>query len=116
MPPSAPLEPNRHQPHVPGPSLWPVGFAVGVVVLLLGIVVGWPIVILGGILAAGFGALWVRDLAAGHELTHVPEVPSETRASARQPALPAPVGEAAMPEPEPYERFPRSKFLELSTL
>src|SRR3954467_2274713 len=45
-----PMEPN-HQPHVPGPSLWPVGFAIGVVVLLIGIVVGWPIVVLGAILA-----------------------------------------------------------------
>ena len=110
------MEPHRQQPHVPGPSLWPVGFAVGVVVLLLGIVVGWPIVILGAILALGFGFLWVRDLAGGHELTRAPEVAPETRAAARQPALPAYAGGPAMAEPEPYERFPRSKFLELSTL
>ena len=110
------MEPNRQQPHVPGPSLWPVGFAVGIVVLLLGVVVGWPIVILGAILALGFGFLWVRDLAVGRELTHAPEVAPETRAAVRQPALPAPVGGAAMPEPEPYERYPRSAFLELSTL
>jgi len=109
------MEPN-HQPHVPGPSLWPVGFAIGVVVLLIGIVVGWPIVVLGAILAVGFGFLWVRDLAAGHELTQVPKADAETRESPTGPALPAPVGEAGMPEPSPGERFPRSKFLELSTL
>src|SRR5205823_3268008 len=32
------------------------------------------------------------------------------------PPIPANVGEAAMPEPAPGERFPRSKFLEASTL
>src|SRR5512133_2805685 len=47
------LEPNRDHPHVPGPSLWPVGFAVGVVVLLVGLIVGWPIIILGAVLALG---------------------------------------------------------------
>src|SRR5919197_1044687 len=82
------VEPHRDQPHVPGPSLWPVGFAIGVVVLLLGIVVGYPIVILGSILAVGFGFLWVRDLTTGQELTPPPEFPTETRA-ARAPALPA---------------------------
>jgi len=108
------LEPNRDHPHVPGPSLWPVGFAVGIVVLLVGLIVGWPIVLLGAVLAVGFGFLWVRDLATDTDLTHVPEVEPETRA--RGPALPAVAGEAGMPLPEPYERFPRSKFLEFSTL
>ncbi|HEY3182218.1 MAG TPA: Rieske 2Fe-2S domain-containing protein [Gaiellaceae bacterium] len=93
-----------------------MGFAVGVVVLLLGIVVGWPIVILGAILALGFGFLWVRDLAGGHELTHAPDVAPETRAAARQPPLPAPAGGPAMPETAPDERYSRSMFLELSTL
>lgn len=105
------MEPNRHQPHVPGPSLWPVGFAIGVVVLLLGIVVGWPIVILGAVLALGFGFLWMRDLASGHELADAPEVEPESRIP-RAPAVPA-AGDA---HPEPAERYPRSVFLELSTL
>jgi len=108
------LEPNRDHPHVPGPSLWPVGFAIGVVVLLLGLVVGWPIIILGAILALGFGFLWIRDLATDTHLTAAPEVEPETRP--RGPALPAVEGEAGMPEPEPGERFPRSTFLEFSTL
>ena len=29
------------QPHVPAPSLWPIGFAVGIAVLLVGLVVSW---------------------------------------------------------------------------
>jgi Rieske Fe-S protein len=109
------LEPNREQPHVPGPSLWPVGFAIGIVVLLIGLIVGWPIILLGAILALSFGFLWVRDLATDSHLTEEPEVVPEMR-EARGPALPAAAGEAGMPEPEPYERFPRNKFLELSTL
>jgi Rieske Fe-S protein len=110
------MEPHRHQPHVPGPSLWPVGFAVGVVVLLVGLVVSWTIVGLGALLAVSFGFLWVRDLAVGSELTRAPEVAPETRAAVAQPALPATVGDEGMPEPGPAERFPRSIFLELSTL
>ena len=30
------MQPQEDHPHVPGPSLWPVGFAVGVVVLMIG--------------------------------------------------------------------------------
>ena len=52
-------------PHVPGPSLWPVGFAVGVVVLLVGLIVSWLIVGVGAIVALVFAFLWVRDLTAG---------------------------------------------------
>jgi menaquinol-cytochrome c reductase iron-sulfur subunit len=93
-----------------------VGFAIGVVVLLLGIVVGWAIVVLGAVLAIGFGFLWVRDLAAGHEdLTHAPEVEPETRTAARAPAIPTAPDEAA-PELVPSERYSRSMFLGLSTL
>jgi len=41
------LDPSREHQHAPGPSLWPVGFAVGVVVLLVGFVVSWAIVAIG---------------------------------------------------------------------
>ena len=34
-------QPHDEHPHVPGPSLWPVGFAVGIVVLLVGLIVSW---------------------------------------------------------------------------
>jgi len=75
------VEPHRDDhPHVPGPSLWPVGFAVGIAVLLVGLVVS-PLAIgtLGAVLALSFGFLWVRDLTGGSELTQAasvdPEVP-----------------------------------------
>jgi menaquinol-cytochrome c reductase iron-sulfur subunit len=103
------VQPPEEHPHVPGPSLWPAGFAIGVVVLLIGLIVSWYIVGLGALLALAFGFLWVRDLTAGTALAHAPAVEPEHST--------APVYERpAVPPPAPDERFPRSKFLELSTL
>jgi len=106
-------EPRDENPHVPGPSLWPVGFAVGIVVLLVGIVISWWIAGLGALIALCFAFLWVRDLTAGTALAHAPEVPPESPTGAN---LPAPEGGPAMPHAEGEERYPRAKFLELSTL
>ena len=69
------MQPHDEHPHVPGPSLWPVGFAVGIVVLLVGLVVSWVVVAVGAVVAAVFGFLWVRDLTAGTPLAHAEEVP-----------------------------------------
>ncbi len=112
------MEPGHGEdrPHVPPPSLWPVGFAIGIACILVGLVVN-PLVIIpiGVVIAAIFAFLWIRDASA--EYRHVPEIEPETRAGAEPaPALPADEGGAAMPEPSPGERFPRSKFLEFSTL
>jgi Rieske Fe-S protein len=104
--------PDDH-PHVPGPSLWPVGFAVGVVVLLVGLVMSWVVAGIGALIAAAFGFLWVRDLTAGTALTHVEEVPPESPTGAN---LPAPEGVPAMPPTTSADRYPRSRFLEFSTL
>ncbi len=106
------MEPSREHPHVPGPSLWPVGFAVGVVVLLVGVVVSWPIVVLGGLITAAFVFLWVRDLVRGTDLTEAPEVEPETRPARR----PAPTPRPALADLRPDEPMSRSIFLELSTL
>lgn len=104
------MQPHDEHPHVPGPSLWPVGFAVGVVVLLIGLIVSWTIAGLGALVALAFAFLWVRDLTTGTPLAHAPEVEPERAAA---PAPPADEGE---PATAPVDRFPRSKFLELSTL
>jgi len=99
------LEPSREHPHVPGPSLWPVGFALGVVALLVGLVVNWAIVAAGAFIAVCFGFLWVRDLAHGHGLTEVPVVEPEQRDGR------PPTRHAAAPG-----TYGRAAFLELSTL
>ena len=105
------MQPHDDHPHVPGPSLWPVGFAVGVVVLLVGLIVSWWIAGIGALIAIAFAFLWIRDLTTENHLAEAPEVAPE-RASAPPPAA----AQATVPPPTTEERFPRSHFLELSTL
>jgi quinol---cytochrome c reductase iron-sulfur subunit, bacillus type len=107
------------RPHLPPPSLWPVGFAIGIVCLLVGIIVSWPAAAVGAALTLIFGFLWIRDVAGDYR--RAPELEPETREATpttAAPPIPAHEGEAGMPEPEEYEieRFPRSKFLEATTL
>jgi menaquinol-cytochrome c reductase iron-sulfur subunit len=105
--------PGDDRPQLPPPSLWPVGFAVGIVCLLVGLVVSWPAAAVGAGLALVFGFLWAREVATSRAQVAGPP-PAEPSPDA--PAVPAHLGEAAMPQPEPGERFPRSKFLEGATL
>ena len=107
------MQPPEDHPHVPGPSLWPVGFAVGVVVFMVGLIISWWIAGLGALLALAFAFLWVRDLTAGTSLALAPDVEPERVAGADVPVAP---GETAMVLSPSEERYPRSKFLELSTL
>jgi menaquinol-cytochrome c reductase iron-sulfur subunit len=98
-------------PHTPAPTLWPVGFAVGIAVLLVGVVLGWLIVAVGAAIAAIFGFLWIREVTSPVREAEPPVAPEP-------PARPAPQGRKATPEPGEGEiiRFPRSKFLEGATL
>ena len=101
------------RPELPRPTLWPVGFAVGVVCALVGFVVSWPAVAVGGAIMVVFGALWTRDVAgARRRAASAAAVPPTETA----PPIPAHRGGAAMAPPAPGERFPRSKFLEGATL
>ena len=109
---------EREEAHLPAPSIGPVGFAVGVVVVLVGLIVNplW-ISTIGAAIAVIFGILWAREASAELRRSHVAPEPELREAGVGDgAAVPASVGEAAMPEPEPSERFPRSKFLEASTL
>jgi len=107
------VEPNRDQHHLPGPSLWPIGFAIGVACILVGLIISWPVVAVGAVIAVVSAALWVRDSARGYSTPteHEPE----TRGAA---PVPADRLGPAMPvtEDEDVERFPRSVFLEGATL
>lgn len=94
------------QPQLPSPSLWPVGFAVGIVCLLVGLVVSWWVAALGAALALVFGFLWAREVASGRP--SVEPAPDAT-------AVPVDTSGTAMAEPA-GERFPRNKFLEGATL
>lgn len=103
------------QRHLPPPSIWPVGFALGIVCLLVGLIVSWAAAAIGAAITAVFGFLWARDVVAGQRAPAEPVEP-EPEGRPAAPPIPAHRGEAAMPEPEPAERFPRSVFLEASTL
>ncbi len=91
-----------------GSSLWPIGFAVGVALILVGLVISWPAVIVGAVLAIAFGTLWIRDTARSHApVEHAPahelagEAPSPARAAA---------------EAQHLETYGRGGFLTVSTI
>jgi quinol---cytochrome c reductase iron-sulfur subunit, bacillus type len=104
---------GHDKPHVPAPTLWPVGFAIGIACILVGLVVSWAAVAIGGAITLVFGFLWVRDLSTGVRQAEPPPPPAAVPAG---PAPPAHLGPPAAPPPEPGERFARSRFLEGATL
>jgi Rieske Fe-S protein len=96
------------KPHVPPPSLWPIGFAVGVVCLLVGFVVSWWGVAIGGALVVVFGFLWAYDLTrVVREPAHAP-VPGTATVEVAD--------EAVAAHEEEIPTYSRSVFLELGTL
>jgi Rieske Fe-S protein len=101
------------RPHLPSPTIWPVGFAIGIAVLLVGVILGWVIAAIGAAIAAIFGFLWIREATAGVR-EEAPPLEPEPQPTA------APIPARASTGPEPGEgevvRFPRSKFLEGTTL
>lgn len=99
-------------PHEPTPTIWPVGFAVGIACIFVGLILSTVVLAVGAVLTALFGFLWVRDVTSGYRAA-----PSQPE-PAPPPPIPAHKGGAAMQEPGEGElvRFPRSKFLEASTL
>jgi Rieske Fe-S protein len=104
-------------PHEPTPTIWPVGFAIGIACIFIGLILSPIVVAVGAVLAAIFGFLWIRDVTRG--VRTVPERPAEEpEPEPAAPAIPAQRGGAAMPEPGEGEviRYPRSKFLEATTL
>jgi Rieske Fe-S protein len=107
---------DDEEPHVPGPSLWPIGFAIGIACVLIGLVVSWIAAAIGAVLTAIFGFLWIRDVTASTE--PAPAVEPEVREVVTAPALRADAGEAGMPLPTAAdeERYPRNVFLEATTL
>ncbi len=94
-------------PHVPGPSLWPIGFAIGIACLLLGLVLSWLVAAIGAVLAVVFGLLWARDVTR-EVRGDVPVITPETRR----------VTDGAGPEAadEQLPVYSRSVFLEASLI
>ena len=72
--------------HLPSPTLWPIGFAIGIVCVLVGLIVSWPAVAVGGAIVLLFGFLWVRDLSKGKSDAEPPPPPTPAAAAAGGPA------------------------------
>ena len=99
-------------PHVPGPSLWPIAFAIGVACLLLGLVISWIVAAVGAAIAVVAGFLWARDVT--HDVRgEVPRIEPETRVVADSASTGA---TAAVAADRPLPAYTRSRFLEASTL
>ena len=94
--------------HGPSPTIWPLGFAVGIAVALVGLIID-PTVIapIGGAIAVVFGFLWARD-ATGEMRRRVPDVKAEVRE--------ADTGRVVTPPPTAPQKMKRSRFLEATTL
>jgi Rieske Fe-S protein len=85
--------------------MWPIGFAIGVAFLLLGLVISWWIALTGAILALVFGLLWARDVTR-EVRGEVPAIAPERRVTA-----------AELEGPEaPLPAYTRSRFLEASLI
>jgi len=96
---------SHDEPHLPAPTLWPIGFAIGIVVALVGLIINPTLISpIGGAIAIVFGVLWAREATA--ELRGEPtHVEPERRA--------APETTVAHVEPAGVSR---SRFLEGATL
>jgi len=101
---------GHYNSHPPGPSVWPIAFAIGVACLLLGLVISWLVAVIGAVIAVVAGLLWARDVTRDVR-GEVPAIEPETRVVADEPS--APVAVAA---DEPLPAFPRSRFLEASLI
>jgi len=101
----------------PAPTLWPVGFAVGIACIFVGLIVSTIVVAVGAVLTALFGFLWIRDVTKGYQ-AEPPTAAVEPEPVPSAPPIPADRGGPAMPEPGEGEiiRYPRAKFLEAATL
>ena len=101
--------------HLPSPSLWPIGFAIGIVVVLVGLIID-PLLIstIGAAIAIVFGFLWARDASA--ELRGQPVVvePERRETPEAGEGMAAPPAEQQVTVPD--TSVTRSRFLEGATL
>jgi Rieske Fe-S protein len=98
----------QDEPHLPAPTLWPIGFAIGIVVALVGLIVNLTLITPIGVgIAIVFGFFWARDATRemrGEEVVVEPE--QRTRE-----------GQTATPtDPDEPAGVTRSVFLEGATL
>ncbi len=95
---------NQDQPQ--HQSLWPVGFAIGIACILVGLVISWPAAVLGAAITIVFGVLWVRDTSRAHAPADAEEAELAREAS----------GEELPLEEQHLETYGRAGFLTLATI
>ena len=100
----SPDEQTQQESH----SLWPVGFAVGVACILVGLVISWPAAVLGAAITIVFGLLWIRDTARTHR--PVDSAPAHALVGDESSAA------SATAEEQHLETHGRAGFLTLATI
>jgi hypothetical protein len=64
--------PGSHEAiHLPPPSIWPAALALGIALLLTGLILNPVVLLLGVVISLAATALWVRD--ARREFDELPE-------------------------------------------
>ena len=109
----------HEETHLPPPTLWPIGFAIGVAVILAGLVIN-PLFIstIGAVIAIVFAILWARDATAelrGESIVVEPERRELVEAGEGMTAPPADQQGVALVR-VPEAAVTRSVFLEGATL
>jgi Rieske Fe-S protein len=109
----------HEETHLPPPTVWPIGFAIGIVVLLVGLIIN-PLLIssIGAAIAIVFAILWARDATAelrGEPIVVEPERREMKEAGEGMTAPPADQQGVALVE-VPENAVTRSVFLEGATL
>jgi Rieske Fe-S protein len=106
-------ESAHEEAHLPPPTLWPIGFAIGIVVILVGLVID-PLLIstIGAVIAIVFGFLWARDATAELRGEQVVVEPERRELTDGEEYDPHQVTIAEVPETQ----VTRSVFLEGATL
>ena len=107
------MEPGQGEDksHVPGPSLLPVAFAIGLVIVLVGLIISnWIAVGIGAVIAFAFGGVWIRDVSSksADGEPEPPPPPGKEVGATVSAATTAAIAEG--------ERYPRDRFLEGATL
>jgi Rieske Fe-S protein len=97
---------DNETPHLPPPTVWPLGFAVGIACILTGLVVSTVVAVVGAVIAVIFAFLWIRDLTRPVRVP--PPVAVEPEARTTRYITP--------PAEEAPAAYPRSTFLSAATL
>jgi hypothetical protein len=63
--------------HLPGPSLVPMFTAAGISLGLIGLILAWPIVVAGGLIALIAIVKWIRDVR--HDIEQLPSGSGDRR-------------------------------------